>query len=215
MKTSETIATLSKALANVQKTIKNPPKNKVNPHFNSRYVDLSDGLDTIRAALSAEGIAVIQGTELMNDFIFLNTRLAHAGGEWIESTYPVGNPGDRPQALGSAMTYARRYSIFGMVGVAGEDDDDGNAAEQAAKDAPQKGRSKAAPPKTATPGFTPEESETVFNVMKAVLDLVTSRDELVDWATENRDNKAKLTPEHNKKITDIFMEVQKRIAGNG
>ena len=214
MKSSETISALAKSLANVQKTIKNPPKNGVNPHFNSKYVHLSDGLDTIRTALSAEGIAIIQGTELMEGFIFLNTRLVHSGGEWIESTYPVGSPNDRPQALGSAMTYARRYSIFGMVGVAGDDDDDGNAAEQAAKDAPQKGRSKAMP-KAATPGFTPEESETVFNAMVAVLNMVENRDELVDWATENRDHKAKLTPEHNKKITDHFMEVQKRVASNG
>jgi hypothetical protein len=214
MKSSEGISALAKALATVQKTIKNPPKNGVNPHFNSKYVHLSDGLDAIRAALSAEGIAIIQGTELMEGFIFLNTRLIHSGGEWIESTYPVGSPNDRPQALGSAMTYARRYSIFGMVGVAGDDDDDGNAAEEAASQSPQKGRSRAAP-RIATPGFTPEESEKVFNAMTAVLNMVSTREELVDWATDNRDHKAKLTPEHNKKITDHFMEVQKRIAGNG
>lgn len=213
MKTSETIEKIGAAMAKVQKTIANPPKNKINPHFNSAYTDLSEGLETIRNALAAQEIAIIQGTEMIEGYIFLNTRLLHSSGQWIESVYPVGAVGDRPQALGSGMTYARRYSIFGMVGVAGEDDDDGNAAEQSAKDQPQKGRPRT--PRPATPGFTPEESETVYNAMKSVLDLVENRDELVDWATDNRENKAKLLPEHNKKITDHFMSVQKRIAGNG
>ena len=190
MKTSDNIEHLSTALATAQGALKNPPKNKVNPHFKSRYVDLSDGLDAIRECLSKNGLAFIQGTSISDNMIVLNTRITHKSGQWLESDYPVGGLG-RPQEMGSAMTYARRYALFSLVGVAGEDDDDGNAA-QSADTAPVK--SAKAAPKQMEPGLTPDDSEKLMGVIKGAMDFCETAPQLSDWATENKDKIAMLLP---------------------
>jgi hypothetical protein len=124
MNTSEQINEIAGALAKAQAIIINPSKDKVNPHFNARYADLASGLDCIRPALSAHGIAFIQATEITNDSVILRTRMIHSSGQWIESTYPVAKFIDH-QKLGSALTYAKRQALFSLVGVCGDDDLDG------------------------------------------------------------------------------------------
>ena len=135
MKCSDATNEISAALAKAQGVINNPGKGKENPHFKSQYADLSAGIKAIREGLSANGIAVIQATRVEGDVMILDTRLSHASGQWFEADYPVCKFPSAPQVTGSALTYARRYSLFGMVGIAGEDDD-GNAASTAQTPSP-------------------------------------------------------------------------------
>ena len=127
---SEQIDAISAALAKAQGQIANPTKGAVNPHFKSQYADLSAGLNAIRAALSANAIAIVQTTMMEEtDVLMLRTMLTHSSGQWILSEWPVVKLPAPPQVIGSALTYARRYTLFALVGIAGEgDDDDGNAA---------------------------------------------------------------------------------------
>lgn len=130
MKTSDTVSAIAAALAKAQSEIKNIEKGKVNPHFKSRYADIADGLEVIRPVLSKNGIALVQATSFNGDtgIFMLNTRLIHSSGEWIESSYPLPSSGKAAE-IGSAITYARRYAAFALVGVAGTDEDvDGSDA---------------------------------------------------------------------------------------
>ena len=136
MKTSDATNEIAAALAKAQGVINNPGKKSENPHFKSSYADLSAGINAIREGLSANAIAVIQATRIDGDVMMLDTRLSHSSGQWIEAEFPVCKFPSAPQVTGSALTYARRYSLFGMVGIAGEDDD-GNAAKDAKVEAPR------------------------------------------------------------------------------
>ena len=213
MQTSESIEHIATALSKAQAELQNPPKNKVNPHFNSAYVDLSDGLDTIRKSLGKHGLSFIQATNAVDNFIILHTRLMHLSGQWIESTYPVCGM-DKHQAMGSALTYARRYALFAMVGVAGEDDDDGNAAQEATpKTAPKRQPEK----KQMAPGLNPEDSDKVLKAMKMTLDMVADMEELKRWATDesNQATKSQLLPAHQKEILDAFTAKKAALVKNG
>ena len=122
---------LAEALAKAQGEINNPKKGSANPYFKSRYADLADGINAIREALSKHGIAYIQTTRIDSGLLVLTSYLVHErSGESIEAEWPVGDfKTMTPQEMGSALTYARRYTLFPMVGIAG-DDDDSNAASR-------------------------------------------------------------------------------------
>ena len=140
MKTSEATNEIAAALAKAQGVIENPEKKAENPAFKnggkvSKYADLATGLTTVRAALSANGIAVIQAPRIEGEVLMLDTRLAHSSGQWLESEWPISKLGVTQQQIGSATTYARRYSLFSMIGIAGEDDD-GNEASKSETPAP-------------------------------------------------------------------------------
>lgn len=133
MHTSETIEALAAALAKAQGELKNIEKGKLNPHLKSKYADIADGLEVIRPVLSANGIALVQATNFNQDtgIFILHTRLVHRSGQWMESTYPLPT-GVKATDMGGAITYARRYAAFALVGVAGtNEDDDGTAANAA------------------------------------------------------------------------------------
>ena len=122
---SDNINELAGALAKAQAGIRSAVKDSLNPHFKTRYADLASVWEACREQLSSNGIAVVQApTSSERGFVLLTT-LMHASGQWIDGEYPVRPIKDDPQALGSALTYARRYSLSSMVGVA-PDDDDGN-----------------------------------------------------------------------------------------
>jgi hypothetical protein len=134
MKTSEQINELAKALAAAQLEIKNATLNKVNPHFKSRYADLAE-IRNVIPVLAKHGIATLQGTDVGTstngtDVIVCMTRLVHRSGQWVESIYPLPFATDKPQQLGSAYTYARRYSLAAICGIAAEEDDDADAAQK-------------------------------------------------------------------------------------
>lgn len=129
MNTSEQINEIAAALAKAHGEMDNPVKDAVNPHFGKAYADLSGGLNAVRGPLSKYGIAVVQATRIENDgWLVLDTRLVHSSGQWIGSEYPVCKLPVPPQQAGSALTYARRYALFALAGVAGEDDDANDAS---------------------------------------------------------------------------------------
>jgi hypothetical protein len=132
---SNSIGALAAALAKAQASIANPEKTLtatiVSPfpregNRTFRYASLSSGLDLVRKCLGQQEIATIQATTIDRDsgLIKLTTTLVHASGEWISSDWPVSPISDTgaPHRLGAALTYARRYSLFALVGIAGEDD---------------------------------------------------------------------------------------------
>lgn len=125
MKTSEQISELAAALAVAQGMMENAVMNRVNPHFKSKYADLAAVFDAARKPLSANGLAIVQ---TIGDGV-LHTRLLHTSGQWIASEHPLPMSG-RPQEIGSALTYARRYSLSALIGIAADEDDDANAASR-------------------------------------------------------------------------------------
>lgn len=212
MKTSESIAALAASLATAQGELKNVEKGKINPHFKSRYADIADGLDVVRPVFSKHGLSVVQATDYMPDtgVFVLVTRIIHKSGEWIESTYPLPTNG-KPQDVGSALTYARRYALFSLAGVAGTDeDDDGNDAQNTTQ--ARKPASRPAPPKVPVePPFEAEESAKVCETMIGTLDLVESIEDLRSWASNNAAVKARMTSADQGRVTDAFNKSQKRI----
>src|SRR5262244_1220727 len=134
-RSSETIGTIAAALAKAQAQLVNPEKSLVGTirsdrvgatERSFRYAPLSSGLDIVRKTLSQHEIATVQTTSLDETagIVQLSTVLAHASGEWIASDWPVCLIAETatPHRMGAALTYARRYALFTLVGIAGEDD---------------------------------------------------------------------------------------------
>jgi hypothetical protein len=133
-RSSETIGTIAAALAKAQAQLVNPEKSLVATIWSDdasadrsfRYAPLSSGLDIVRKTLSQHEIATVQSTSIDQSvgIVRLSTVLAHASGEWIASDWPVCAISETatPHRMGAALTYARRYALFTLVGIAGEDD---------------------------------------------------------------------------------------------
>lgn len=124
---------LEAALARAQKNIGKAHKDGKNPHFKSAYTTLASVQDACLEALNNEGIAVSQTLGFVMEQIILNTRLLHTSGNFIESICPLLMSKNDMQALGSAITYARRYSLAAICGVV-QEDDDGNKSSHKNKD---------------------------------------------------------------------------------
>ena len=159
-RSSPSIATLAAALAKAQAELVNPEKSLVatirsdGPHGAEqifRYAPLSSGLDIVRKTLGQHEIATVQTTSIDQtaDIVNLTTVLAHASGEWIASDWPVCATSETatPHRMGAALTYARRYALFTLVGIAGEDDLDApdlnaptSSSAEADKSAPKRDR---------------------------------------------------------------------------
>lgn len=120
MKTSDQIDQLAAALVKAQAGMHGAVKDTKNTFFKSSYADLESVWTACRKALTDNGLSVIQG---IGEDGGLHTRLVHTGGQWIESTTPIKAKDDSPQALGSAITYARRYALAAICGVYQTDDD--------------------------------------------------------------------------------------------
>ncbi len=134
-RSSETIGAIAAALAKAQAELTNPEKSLSatirspfprEPERTFRYAPLASGLDIVRKTLGRHEIAAVQSTEIDKEagLIRLTTILAHASGEWLSSDWPVCALADTaaPHRMGAALTYARRYALFTLVGIAGEDD---------------------------------------------------------------------------------------------
>jgi hypothetical protein len=133
-RSSESVAAIATALAKAQTELSNPEKAMVGTVYSARsdspqsfrYASLSSGLDIIRKALGSQQIAIAQTTDIdrANGMVNLTTTLLHTSGEWISSDWPVCQLSETsaPRRMGAALTYARRYALFTMVGIAGEDD---------------------------------------------------------------------------------------------
>src|ERR1700758_354667 len=134
-RSSPSIGTLASALAKAQGELINPEKSLIatirrdgpkGTEQTFRYAPLSSGLDIVRKVLGQHEIATLQTTSIDQDagLINLTTVLAHSSGEWIASDWPVCAVAETatPHRMGAALTYARRYALFTLVGIAGEDD---------------------------------------------------------------------------------------------
>src|SRR5262245_25021401 len=134
-RSSESVAALASALAKAQAELVNPEKSLTatiqsgrpgEAERSFRYAPLSSGLDIVRKTLGQNEIATVQTTAIDKEtgVVNLTTMLAHGSGEWIASDGPVGAVAEtvNPQRMGAALTYARRYALFTLVGIAGEDD---------------------------------------------------------------------------------------------
>jgi hypothetical protein len=128
-RSSESVAAIATALAKAQTELSNPEKAMVRTVYSNRsespqsfrYASLSSGLDIVRKALGGHQIAI---SDRANGTVNLTTLLLHTSGEWISSDWPVCQLSETsaPRRMGAALTYARRYALFAMVGIAGEDD---------------------------------------------------------------------------------------------
>jgi len=179
-RSSDTIATIAAALAKAQVELTNPEKTLVatirspfprEADRTFRYAPLSSGLDIVRKSLGRHEIATIQSTEIDKDagLLRLTTILAHSSGEWVSSEWPLCQISDiaSAQRMGAALTYARRYALFTLVGIAGEDDldapdlnpDPPAAPVPRSSDPPKQGNGQAsAAQSTASPSGRPSGS---------------------------------------------------------
>src|SRR5712672_1147697 len=134
-RSSDSIAALAAALAKAQIALTNPEKSLTGtlpgnrpdePGRTFRYASLSSGLDIVRKVFGQHEIATLQTTMIDQDIqtVSLTTVLAHSSGEWIASDWPVCALSEMvtPRRMGAALTYARRYALFTLVGIAGEED---------------------------------------------------------------------------------------------
>src|SRR5215813_5240537 len=134
-RSSETVAALASALAKAQAELVNPEKSLTatirtgrpgERERSFRYAPLSSRLDIVRKTLGQHEIATLQTTAIdqTSGMVHLTTTLAHASGEWIAADWPVCPIAEtaNPHRMGAALTYARRYALFTLVGIAGEDD---------------------------------------------------------------------------------------------
>ena len=126
---SEAIDKIIPALIQFQSEVRAVGKNKKNPHFGSSYADLAAIMDEAMPALGKNGLAIVQNlVESSPDEVRLLTTLYHTSGQYFSSIITLKPSKTDPQGVGSAITYARRYSLSPLLGIVTEEDDDGNAA---------------------------------------------------------------------------------------
>ncbi|CAB5220033.1 Essential recombination function protein [uncultured Caudovirales phage] len=205
MNTSESIELIATALAKAQGEVANPVFNKTNPHFKSSYADLSSVLNAVRPILSKNGISIMQLTNLEESGLVLYTRLTHSSGQWVQSVYPVTASG-KHQEIAASLTYAKRLSLSAIVGVSGEDDDDGNAANTVPVTA--KGSPK---PKIEASKLTEEQSMETMDGILVELDECKTKEDLQAWAAKNSPAKQTLWGPHQTETTKAFQAAQERI----
>jgi ERF superfamily len=252
-RSSDTIATIAAALAKAQVELTNPEKSltaTIRSPFpreadrTFRYASLSSGLDIIRKSLGRHEIATIQATGIDTEagLLRLTTVLAHSSGEWISSDWPVCQITDiaSAQRVGAALTYARRYALFTLVGIAGEDDLDApdlgadpNAAGELppASDHPKQSNRRA----TAAHQTKPDEGRLPGPSARSVLGVqlsaslresliqqmstISSPDEAAAWAHRNLPAKNTLTATDAKIVEERFQaklcEIDQQLTAGG
>ena len=148
MNQSPSIGALAASLAKAQSHYGKALKDASNPFFKSKYVDLAGCYEACRDALATQGLTVVQTTEInATGGVTLASTLIHSSGEWLGGVYPVNPVKNDPQGYGSAMTYARRYALMALVGLAAEDDDGEAASGRPQKVATVTGEAQKAKPK--------------------------------------------------------------------
>lgn len=157
MPQSDNVNEIAKALATAQSQMKVAPFNKTNPHFKNKYADLTAVIDAVRKPLNDNCIAFTQTTEMHGGAFCLVTRLLHSSGQWISGEYLL--PANvSPQQLGSALTYAKRYSLAAIVGISSDEDDDAEGARKSGQVAEM--------PKRENPHVTQPEDIVDFQVRR-------------------------------------------------
>jgi hypothetical protein len=126
MEMSQEIKDIAESLALAQSEIEGASKDRINPHFKSSYATLASVWEACRAALTKNGLSVVQGAKADGNLVTVTSMLLHKSGQWFKDQISMRAMNETPQAIGSAITYGRRYALAALVGVAPEDDD-GNA----------------------------------------------------------------------------------------
>jgi len=153
MPRSDQINELAASLAVAQGAMSVAIKDSTNPHFRSKYADLSSVIDAVRPHLSANGICFVQEPTTEAGMVVVETTLYHKSGQWISSKLSVACKDLSPQPVGSATTYARRYTLMAICGIAPAEDDDGEAAQGRAQ--PQRPAPKPTPSPEPKPAPVP------------------------------------------------------------
>jgi hypothetical protein len=228
-RSSESVAALASALAKAQAELVNPEKSLVatirtgrpgEGERSFRYAPLSSGLDIVRKTLGQHEIATMQTTAIdqATRMVNLTTMLAHSSGEWIASDWPVCPVAEtaNPQRMGAALTYARRYALFTLVGIAGEDDLD---APNLCQGPPSPSPATVERPFTPrTPGnghargmkgearmiLAPEPSAALREKLLTELGNLTSADLAADWARGALSAKNNLTRADARLLEEAF-----------
>ena len=147
MNTSEHINEIATALARAQGEMGGALKDSANPFFKSKYADLASVWDACCGPLSKNGLAIVQSPSADGTRVTVDTLLTHVSGQWMRGAVSVNAKEDSPQAVGSAITYLRRYALQSFAGVAPEDDD----AEAAHGRGTTNGQAKQPTPQTVAP----------------------------------------------------------------
>lgn len=121
---SPDIKDLVTALAKAQGQMRPAVFNKVNPHFKNRYADFNAIIDSCREPLASNGLSVMQYCEYVGDKLMLVTQLCHTSGQWIKSYFPMNPESTKSQALGSALSYSKRYALSALLTIVSDDEDD-------------------------------------------------------------------------------------------
>jgi ERF superfamily protein len=230
-RSSETVAALASALAKAQAELVNPEKSLTatmrigrpgEGERSFRYAPLSSGLDIVRKTLGQHEIATLQTTAIDQaaGMVNLTTTLAHASGEWIASDWPVCPIAEtaNPQRMGAALTYARRYALFTLVGIAGEDDLDApdlcdgpispSAADRSFRPMPPltpgNGYARGGRKGRIAATLDPEQSATLREKLLTELATITSAGLATAWAHEALPAKNALTATDAKLVEDAF-----------
>ena len=125
---TEQINELAAALAKANLEIKNAELDRVNPHFKNRYATLGSILNAVRVPLAKHGLATLQTVRMEHGCVFVTTLLTHSSGQWIEESAGFPLPDKATvQQMGSCITYLRRYALAAIVGIVGDEDDDGES----------------------------------------------------------------------------------------
>jgi hypothetical protein len=230
-RSSETIGAIAAALAKAQGELTNPEKSliaKIQSPFpreggrTFRYASLASGLDIVRKCLGQHGIATLQTTAIDNEGgqIRLTTILAHESGEWIASDWPVcpTSQTNTPHLMGAALSYARRYALFALVGIAGEDDLDApdlliepSSASSVPMGSSQNGhRSRKSPSgsvhKQSRSSLTQEDSGVLRDQLIAEINGSKNADELALWAHRRFAAKNTLTTNDARTVETAYLE---------
>jgi hypothetical protein len=215
-RSSETIGAIATALAKAQAELENPEKTLTatiagrDGERTFRYASLASGLDLVRKSLGQHEIAVMQTTTVDHGQIILTTMLVHASGEWVSSVWPVCAATEASaHAKGAALTYARRYALFTLVGIAGEDDLDAPdllpQPKQASPEQPLPRKPKGPIHAPRLPLLAPEPSAELRERLLGEISALASGDDLALWAHRTLPLKNTLTAEDSKAIEAAYV----------
>jgi len=241
-RSSESIGAIASALAKAQSELSNPEKSLVatirspfprEGDRSFRYASLASGLDIVRKALGKHEIATVQTTSIDKDagLICLTTVLAHSSGEWVSSDWPVCPVAETaaPHKMGAALTYARRYALFTLVGIAGEDDQDapdlsviklpgglaspsqtgkinGHAAAPMVSSSQPVSSGSQHKPKVSAPILDADASGDFSRTLTAEIATIASVGDAIEWARKNMGAKNTLTTEDAGAVETAFRD---------